>query len=75
MLPEGKNDALLLDIAEVISINDPLSEVALRKKMAILTKQGKLGLAHGLFDNFGRLYFELYQEKYSGDFKTLVSGD
>jgi len=75
LLPDGKNDALLLDIAEVISINDPLSEVALRKKMAILTKQGKLGLAHGLFDNFGRLYFELYQEKYSGDFKTLVSGD
>lgn len=75
LLPEGKNDTLLLDIAEVISINDPLSEVALRKKMSILTKQGKLGLAHSLFDNFGRLYFELYQEKYRGNFKTLISGN
>lgn len=75
LLPEGKHDTTLLEIAEVISINDPLNEPALRKKVNILTRQGKLSLAHLVFDNFGKLYFELYQEKYQGDFKTLVAGD
>lgn len=75
VLQEGKHDALLLDVAEVISINDPLNEPALRKKINILTRQGKLGLAHVVFENFGKLYVELYQEKYPGDFKTLTTGE
>ena len=74
-LSEEKYDGLLLEIAEVISINDPLNEPALRKKISILTRQGKLGLAHSVFDSFTKLYFELYQEKYPGDFKSLVSGE
>jgi len=72
LLPEGKHDALLLDVAEVISINDPLNEPSLRKKISILTRQGKLGIAHSVFDNFIKLYFELYQEKYPGDFKSMM---
>jgi len=72
LLPEKKFDALLLEVAEVISINDLLNEPALRKKISILTRQGKLSLAHSVFDNFTKLYFELYREKYSGDFKSLV---
>jgi hypothetical protein len=75
VLQEGKHDTLLLEVAEVISINDPLNEPALRKKISILTRQGKLGLAHVVFDNFRKLYFELYQEKYTGDFKTLNAGE
>ncbi len=75
MLPEEKYDALLLEVAEVISINDLLNEPALRKKISILTRQGKLSLAHAVFDNFAKLYFELYQEKYSGDFKALFLGE
>ena len=75
VLPEGKYDALLIEVAEVISINDPLNESALRKKVSILTRQGKLSLAHLMFDNFGKLYFELYKEKYQGDFKALVAGE
>jgi DNA-binding SARP family transcriptional activator len=74
-LSEEKYDGLLLAIAEVISINDPLNEPALRKKISIHTRQGKLGLAHSVFDSFTKLYFELYQEKYPGDFKSLVSGE
>lgn len=72
LFPEGKYDALLLDLAEIISINDPLNEPSLRKKVGILTRQGKLSLAYSMFDNFTKLYFELYQEKYSGDFKSLI---
>jgi len=75
LLPEEKYDVLLLEVAEVISINDLLNEPALRKKISILTRQGKLSLAHSVFDNFGKLYFELYQEKYSVDFKSLVNSE
>jgi len=75
LLPEEKYDTLLLEVAEVISINDLLNEPALRKKISILTRQGKLSLAHSVFDNFGKLYFELYQEKYSADFKSLVNSE
>jgi len=75
LLPEERFDTLLLEVAEVISINDLLNEPALRKKISILTRQGRLSLAHSVFDNFTKLYFELYQEKYPGDFKTLVLGE
>lgn len=75
VLPEEKYDTLLLEVADVISINDLLNEPALRKKISILTRQGKLSMAHSVFDNFGKLYFELYQEKYSGDFKSLIASD
>jgi len=75
LLPEEKYDTLLLEVAEVISINDLLNEPALRKKISILTRQGKLSLAHSVFDNFAKLYFELYQERYSGDFKSLVNSE
>jgi DNA-binding SARP family transcriptional activator len=72
LLSEEKVDSVLLDMAEVISINDPLNEPALRKKISILIRQGKLSLAHSVFDNFIKLYFELYKEKYPNDFRSLV---
>lgn len=75
LLSEEKHETLLLEVAEVISINDPLNEPALRQKISILIKQGKLSMAHSVFDNFIKLYFELYQEKYSEDFKSLVTNE
>jgi len=75
VLLEGRDDGLLLEVAEIIGVSDPLNELALRKRVTILTRQGKLGLAHVLYDNFVKLYFELYQEKYRCDFKTLLSGE
>lgn len=72
-LSAEKYDSLLLGVAEVISINDPLNETALRKKINILTRQGKLSLAHSVFDAFTKLYQELYQEKYAGDFKSMLT--
>lgn len=71
-ISDEKSDGLLLDLAEVISINDPLNENALSKKIEILIRQGKLSLAHTAYDNFTKLYFELYQEKYPVDFKSLI---
>lgn len=75
ILTDEKLDNLVYEIAEVISINDPLNEPAMRKKINILTRQGKLGLAHTVFDNFVKLYFELYREKYPADFKTMISAE
>jgi len=75
LLDEEKHGSLLLEVAEVLSLNDSLNEPALRKKISILTRQGKLSLAHSVFDNFTKLYLELYQEKYSGDFKSLIDND
>jgi len=75
LLEEEKHGSLLLEVAEVLSLNDPLNEPALCKKISILTRQGKLSLAHTVFDNFAKLYFELYQEKYTTDFKSLVDSD
>ena len=72
LLPEEKFESVLLDMAEVISINDPLNEPALRRKISILIRQGKLSLAHSVFDNFIKLYFEIYKEKYPNDFRSLV---
>ena len=72
LLPEEKFESTLLDMAEVISINDPLNEPALRRKISILIRQGKLSLAHSVFDNFIKLYFEIYKEKYPNDFRSLV---
>jgi len=75
LLDEEKDGSLLLEVAEVLSLNDSLNEPALRKKISILTRQGKLSLAYSVFDNFTKLYLELYQEKYSGDFKSLADSD
>ena len=69
-LDDSKQALILYELAEVISINDPLNEPALQKKLTLLTLQGKLGLARSVYDNFAKLYFELYQEDYPVDFKT-----
>ncbi len=71
-LDNDKHASLLYELAEVISINDPLNEPALQKKLLLLTKQGKLGLARSVYDNFAKLYFELYQENYLVDFKEIT---
>ncbi len=75
LLPEENFDSILLDMAEVISLNDPLNEAALNKKISILIRQGKLSLAHSVFDNFVKLYLEIYKEKYPHDFRSLVDSE
>lgn len=71
-LDEEKHAALHYELAEVVSMNDPLNEPALRKKLQILTRQGKLSLAHTIYDHFTKLYKELYQEAYPVGFRNLT---
>ncbi|WP_423126372.1 LamG-like jellyroll fold domain-containing protein [Gaoshiqia sp. Z1-71] len=73
LLDENKQASLIHELAEVISLNDPLNEPSLRAKLRILTRQGKLSLALTLYNHFVRLYRELYQETYPVDFRDLTS--
>ncbi len=72
-LDETKHAQLLFKLAEVISLHDPLNEPALRKKLQLLTQQGKLSLAHTVYDHFVKVYREMYQENYPVDFKSLTA--
>lgn len=73
-LDEAKHAALVYELADVISIHDPLNEPALNKKLSLLTLQGKLSLAHTVYDHFARLYLQLYEEPYPHDFRSITSG-
>lgn len=69
-----KNDAeLLLKITDVINIYDDLNEKSLKLKLQILRYQGKLSLAHTVYDSFTKLYKTLYKEEYSKSFEDLIS--
>ncbi|MGV8092703.1 MAG: LamG domain-containing protein [Mangrovibacterium sp.] len=74
-LDEKRDATLLYELAEVISLYDPLNEPALNKKLCLLTHQGKLGLARTVYDHFARLYQELYQEPYPVDFRSITLAD
>ena len=71
ILDNREHNTLLFDLAEIISLIDPLNESALQKKINLLIDQGKLSLANNIYTNFVKLYKELYQEDYSIDFKVL----
>jgi two-component SAPR family response regulator len=73
-VPEDRvPDALILDLAEIVSLADPLNEPALRKKINVLIRQGKLSLAKNIYDNFVKLYQELYKEDYPAGFKDIAN--
>lgn len=71
-LDHDRHSALLFDLAGIVSLADPLNEPALQKKISLLIRQGKLSLAKNIYDNFVKLYKELYREDYDIDFKDLV---
>jgi len=68
-----KHGDLLLDLIEVIYLYDDLNEKAMRLKLQILIKQGKLSLAHTVYDNFVKLYQKLYKEDYTISFEASLS--
>jgi len=68
-----KHSELLLGLVEIIYIYDDLNETAMRLKLKILIHQGKLSLAHTVYDNFVKLYQKLYKEDYTVSFEASVS--
>ncbi len=71
-LDETQHAQQLFKLAEVVSLHDPLNEPALCKKLQLLTRQGKLSLAHTVYDHFAKVYREMYQESYPVNFKSLT---
>ncbi|WP_291871730.1 LamG-like jellyroll fold domain-containing protein, partial [Maribacter sp.] len=67
-----KHESLLYSIAKVIYLYDDLNEQALCLKVKILIHQGKLSMAHTVYDNFSKLYAKLYKEDYATSFEKLL---
>lgn len=67
-----KDASELYDLAMIIYIYDDLNEDALQIKLNVLVKQGKLSLAHTVYDNFSKLYKKLYGEAYAIKFEDFV---
>jgi len=72
-LDNTAHSTLLFDLADIACLVDPLNESALQKKINVLIEQGKLSLAKKIYDNFVKLYKELYEENYTIDFKDIVT--
>ena len=70
-----KQSFLLYDLASVMYIYDDLNENALHIKIQILIRQGKLSLAHTVYDNFVKLYEKIYGESYTVKFEDMVVGN
>ncbi len=68
-----KHGKLLYEITEIISLYDDLNEKALQIKLQILIQQGKLSLAHNVYDNFTKLYLKIYKELYAISFESIIS--
>lgn len=64
---------LLFDMAEVINIYDDLNEKALQLKLQVLRFQGKLSLARNVYENFIKLYKNVYKDDYKITFEELIS--
>ena len=72
-LDENNQEHLLYDLATVINLYDDLNEHALKIKLRILIKQGKLSLAYDAYHNFAKLYQSLYSETYTITFEEFIS--
>jgi hypothetical protein len=64
---------IILEAIEIIHFYDDLNEKALQLKLKILIHQGKLSLARLLYDNFSKLYKNIYKENYSVTFEKSIS--
>jgi len=75
LLDLDKHSSLIYDLASVMYIYDDLNENALQLKLNILIGQGKLSLAHTVYDNFAKLYQNVYGELYAVKFEDMVVGN
>lgn len=62
---------LVLRIADIMFLHDPLSEEALAAKCAVLSAQGKNGLARNVYDRFCKEYRRSIGEEFKTPFSDL----
>ena len=68
---EGK-DKLVLRIADIMFLHDPLNEEALEAKCQVLCHQGKVGIAKRTYERFCKVYQESLGESYEKGFSSFA---
>lgn len=67
-----KDDKMILRIAEILFLHDPLNEEALEAKCQVLCRQGKMGLAKRTYERFCKIYQESMGENYERAFSSFA---
>ena len=68
---KGGDSDLILRIADVMFLHDPLNEEALVAKCKVLGAAGKKGIAKNVYDKFAKEYKEMLGEEYKKPFSDL----
>lgn len=66
-----EDEEMVLRLTDIIFLHDPLNEEALSAKCAVLSSQGKKGIARNIYDRFCREYHESLDEEYKVPFSDL----
>jgi len=67
------DNELIMKLSDRILVTDPVNDQALAFKLKVLINQNNYNLARFTFDRFCVLYEEMYGEKFSDKFETLIS--
>lgn len=62
---------MIIRLADIMFLHDPLNEEALAAKCAVLSAQGKKGIARNLYDRFCKEYHDSMGESYKVPFADL----
>lgn len=62
---------MIIRLADIMFLHDPLNEEALAAKCAVLSAQGKKGIARNLYDRFCKEYYDSMGENYRIPFAEL----
>ena len=62
---------MIIRLADIMFLHDPLNEEALAAKCAVLAAQGKKGIARNLYDRFCKEYHDSMGESYKIPFADL----
>ena len=62
---------MIIRLADIMFLHDPLNEEALAAKCAVLSAQGKKGIARNLYDRFCKEYHDSMGENYNTPFADL----
>jgi len=62
---------MIIRLADIMFLHDPLNEEALAAKCAVLSSQGKKGIARNLYDRFCKEYYNSMGESYKIPFSDL----
>ena len=68
---QRNHQELILRLADIMFLHDPLNEEALAAKCTVLSAQGKKGIARNLYDRFCKEYHDSMGETYKVPFADL----